>query len=156
MNEMLLLMIPVPSPHRLLSTCNMPCMKNNLQTKILVLFVDNPPILISGHTPIIYFVEYPLIYNSGNTPIIYCVDNPPIYNSGHTRIIYCVDNPPIYNFLTYSNKTTLFKSHVRQLPIIHATFFYPYIETNINTKHNVDFPMHSHPFNAMYLRINAM
>ena len=27
MNEMLLLMIPVPSPHRLLLTCNMPCMK---------------------------------------------------------------------------------------------------------------------------------
>ena len=62
MNEMLLLVIPVISPHQLLSICNMPCMKKNLQNKDIVLFVDNPPILISGHTPIIYFVDNPLIY----------------------------------------------------------------------------------------------
>ena len=86
MNEMLLLMIPVSSPHRLLSTCNMPCMKTIFKTKIFVLFVDNPPILISRHTPISYFVDNPPIYNSGHTPIIYCVGNPPIYNSGHTPI----------------------------------------------------------------------
>ena len=87
MDEMLFLMIPVPSSHQLLSTFN----------KIFVLFVDNPPILIIGHTPIIHFVDNPPIYNSGHTSIIYCVDNPSIYNSGHTSIIYCVDNPLIYN-----------------------------------------------------------
>ena len=96
MNEMHL-MIPVPSPHRLLSTCNMPCMKNNLKNKNICFICGHPLILISGHTPIIYFVDNPPIYNSGQTLIIYCVDNPPIYNSGHTLIIYCVDNPPIYN-----------------------------------------------------------
>ena len=118
MNEMLLLMIPVPSPHRLLSTCNMPCMKNNLQNKDIcficeqpsdiidnnghtpiIYFVDNPPIYNSGHTSIIYCVNNPLIYNNGHTLIIYCVDNPSIYNSGQTPIIHCVDNPPIYNLL---------------------------------------------------------
>ena len=37
-NEMLLLMIPVPSPHRLLSTCNMSCMYEKLFSKQRYLF----------------------------------------------------------------------------------------------------------------------
>ena len=60
------------SPHRLPHTCYLPCMKNRFQNKDICLFVDNPPIYICGHTP-----------------IINCVDNPPIYYNGHTPINNC-------------------------------------------------------------------
>ena len=53
MNEMLLLMIPVPSPHRLLSTCNMPCMKNVSQSKRFFLVLQ---FKIIGHTPTNCFI----------------------------------------------------------------------------------------------------
>ena len=47
MDEMLLLMILIPSPHRLLSTCNMPCMKNVSQRNFFFFFLQFKTI---GHT----------------------------------------------------------------------------------------------------------
>ena len=60
------------SPHRLSYTYNLPCIINCFQNKDICLFVDNPPINISGHTPINNSMDNPLIYYSGHTPINNC------------------------------------------------------------------------------------